>query len=209
MNGLLTNSARKWARSSSIFTFAAVLDIPVSKPNSPRRRAAAVRASPPTATVGSCSARRAPRLAGRRKQRLALVTDAWHPQTNGVVNTLSRLVKHLEAAGMDVLVISPEGYRTAPFPSYPEVRVVCNPWRALRPLREFRPDAVHIATEGPLGLWVRSWLGREGLCFFTTSFHTRFPSTWPPALRCLWSGVTRSRGGFTAGPNTLSSAPRR
>lgn len=116
----------------------------------------------------------APRVATRRRQRLALVTDAWHPQTNGVVNTLSRLVKHLETAGTDVLVISPEGYRTVPFPSYPEVRVVCNPWRALRPLREFQPDAVHIATEGPLGLWIRSWLGRENLSF-TTSFHTRFP----------------------------------
>ncbi len=114
------------------------------------------------------------RVAAGRRQRLALVTDAWHPQTNGVVNTLSCLVKHLEGAGVEVLVISPEGYGTVPFPSYPEVRVVCNPWRALRPLRQFQPDAVHIATEGPLGLWVRGWMGRKNLSF-TTSFHTRFP----------------------------------
>jgi len=110
----------------------------------------------------------------RRKQRLALVTDAWPPQTNGVVNTLTRLVKHLESVGMDVLVVSPEGFLTVPFPSYPEVRVACNPWRALAPLRAFQPDAVHVATEGPLGLWVRGWMGRENLSF-TTSFHTRFP----------------------------------
>lgn len=116
-----------------------------------------------------------PRPAGRlRATRVALVTDAWRPQTNGVVNTLSRLVKYLEATGMEVRVISPEGYRTVPFPSYPEVRVVCEPWRAVRPLMDFQPQAVHIATEGPLGLWIRAFMGRRGLAF-TTSFHTRFP----------------------------------
>ena len=116
----------------------------------------------------------APRVAAGRRQRLALVTDAWHPQTNGVVNTLSRLVKHLESAGLEILVVSPQGYRTIPFPSYPEVRIVCTPWRAVRPLTDFQPDAVHIATEGPLGLWIRGWMGRRRLSF-TTSFHTRFP----------------------------------
>jgi glycosyltransferase involved in cell wall biosynthesis len=116
----------------------------------------------------------APAVDSRRRRRLALVTDAWHPQTNGVVNTLSRLVKHLESTGLDVLVISPLEYRTVPFPSYPEVRVVCDPWKAIRPLRAFQPDAVHIATEGPLGIWIRGWMGRRNLSF-TTSFHTRFP----------------------------------
>lgn len=116
----------------------------------------------------------APRPPIRRKQRLALVTDAWHPQTNGVVNTLSRLVKHLETSGMEVLVVSPEGHRTVPFPSYPEVRVAWDPWKAIPRLRNFEPDAVHIATEGPIGLSVRAWMARRNLCF-TTSFHTRFP----------------------------------
>jgi glycosyltransferase involved in cell wall biosynthesis len=59
-------------------------------------------------------------------------------------------------------------------PSYPEIRLSWNPWRAVDRLVAFRPDAVHIATEGPLGVWVRQWLGRQGL-HFTTSFHTRFP----------------------------------
>lgn len=115
-----------------------------------------------------------PGSGGPRKRRLALVTDAWRPQTNGVVNTLSRLVAHLETSGMDVKVISPEGHRTLPFPSYPEVRVACTPWRAASTLQEFRPDAVHIATEGPIGIWIRRFMVRRNLAF-TTSFHTRFP----------------------------------
>ncbi|HET6897731.1 MAG TPA: glycosyltransferase, partial [Vicinamibacteria bacterium] len=111
---------------------------------------------------------------GERVMRLALVTDAWHPQTNGVVHTLSRLVRHLESQGAAVLVLAPDGHKTMPLPSYPEIRLACDPWRAVDRLIAFRPDAVHIATEGPLGLWIRQWLGREGLDF-TTSFHTRFP----------------------------------
>jgi len=107
-------------------------------------------------------------------RRLALVTDAWHPQTNGVVNTLSRVVRHLEGQGLEVLVIAPDAHRTVPLPSYPEIRLVRDPWNALRRLRAFAPDAVHVATEGPLGFWTRAWLGRHRLRF-TTSFHTRFP----------------------------------
>jgi glycosyltransferase involved in cell wall biosynthesis len=107
-------------------------------------------------------------------RRLALVTDAWHPQTNGVVHTLSRLVKDLEGRETTVLVLAPDAHRTVALPSYPEIRLACTPWRAVRRLCAFRPEAVHIATEGPLGLWIRGWLGRNGLNF-TTSFHTRFP----------------------------------
>jgi glycosyltransferase involved in cell wall biosynthesis len=107
-------------------------------------------------------------------QRLALVTDAWHPQTNGVVNTLSRLVRYLEGQGTRVLVITCEGHSTFPLPSYPEVRLARDPWRAVPRLRSFDPQAVHIATEGPLGFWISCWLRRRQLRF-TTSFHTRFP----------------------------------
>jgi len=107
-------------------------------------------------------------------RRLALVTDAWHPQTNGVVNTLARLVRYLEGQGVEVLVVAPDAHRTVPLPSYPEIRLVRDPWNALRRLRAFAPDAVHVATEGPLGFWTRAWLGRSRL-HFTTSFHTRFP----------------------------------
>jgi glycosyltransferase involved in cell wall biosynthesis len=107
-------------------------------------------------------------------KRMALVTDAWHPQTNGVVNTLSRLVKHLESLGTEVLVVAPDAHRTVPLPSYSEIRVARDPWRAIPRIRAFKPDAVHVATEGPLGFWISAWLRRCGLRF-TTSFHTRFP----------------------------------
>lgn len=107
-------------------------------------------------------------------RRLALVTDAWHPQTNGVVNTLARLTKHLESQGVRVLVIAPDGHRTVPLPSYAEIRVACDPWKAIGRLKGFQPDAVHVATEGPLGFWANRWLRARGLRF-TSSFHTRYP----------------------------------
>jgi 1,2-diacylglycerol 3-alpha-glucosyltransferase/glucuronosyltransferase len=106
--------------------------------------------------------------------RLALVTDAWHPQTNGVVRTLSMLVTYLRERGLEVRVLAPDGHRTVPLPSYPEIRLACDPWKVGSRLAAFRPDAIHIATEGPLGAWARGWAVRRGLRF-TTSFHTRFP----------------------------------
>jgi glycosyltransferase involved in cell wall biosynthesis len=106
--------------------------------------------------------------------RLALVTDAWHPQTNGVVNTLTRLIRDLESQGTELMVISPNGHRTVPLPSDPDYQIAINPWRAIPRLLAFKPDAVHIATEGPLGFWVNGWLRRRRLQF-TSSFHTRFP----------------------------------
>ena len=124
----------------------------------------------------------------RPLRRLALVTDAWKPQTNGVVNTLVRLVDHLESQGTEVLVISPDGHRTIPLPSYPEIRVACDPWRAIPRLQAFAPDAIHVATEGPLGFWTVGWLRRAGLRF-TTSFHTRYAeylSARVPVVPLAW-----------------------
>jgi glycosyltransferase involved in cell wall biosynthesis len=107
-------------------------------------------------------------------QRLALVTDAWKPQTNGVVNTLVRLTEHLELEGMEVMVVAPDAHFTVPLPSYPEIRVACDPWRAIGRIRAFQPDAIHVATEGPLGFSTIAWLRLKKLRF-TTSFHTRYP----------------------------------
>jgi glycosyltransferase involved in cell wall biosynthesis len=107
-------------------------------------------------------------------RRVALVTDAWHPQTNGVVLTLDRLVRHLEQQGVEVLPIVPDGHRTLPLPSYPEIRVAMDPWKAMDRLKAFAPDAIHLATEGPLGFSTCAWLRRHRLRF-TTSFHTRYP----------------------------------
>ncbi len=108
--------------------------------------------------------------------RLMLVTDAWHPQVNGVVRALSTTVERLTERGHEVEVLAPERFRNVPCPTYPEIRLaVCTPRRVGRLIEQARPEAVHIATEGPLGLAARAWLKRRGLPF-TTSFHTLFPA---------------------------------
>jgi glycosyltransferase involved in cell wall biosynthesis len=107
--------------------------------------------------------------------RLALVTDAWHPQVNGVVRTLGHTVREVTAAGHEVTVISPAGFRSIPCPTYPEIRLALFAGRAVhRRLAELEPDAVHVATEGPLGLAARNWCVRRGWPF-TTAYHTQFP----------------------------------
>lgn len=107
--------------------------------------------------------------------KIALVSDAWHPQINGVVMTLTHTRDELRAMGHEVLVVSPTEFRTVPCPTYPEIRLSLFPGRKLaRTLAAFAPDAVHIATEGPLGLAARNWCRQHDLPF-TTSFHTRFP----------------------------------
>lgn len=107
--------------------------------------------------------------------RIALVSDAWAPQVNGVVRTLTTTVAELERLGHDVEVAHPGQHRTVACPSYPEIRLALGAGRALKArLDAFAPDAVHIATEGPLGWSARRWcLARD--MPFTTSFHTRFP----------------------------------
>jgi glycosyltransferase involved in cell wall biosynthesis len=107
--------------------------------------------------------------------KLALVTDAWFPQTNGVVRTLAMTVGHLRADGVHVEVFSPTGFRTVPCPTYPEIRLALFAGRALaRKLDAFDPDAVHVATEGPLGIAARNWCRRRRR-EFTTAYHTQFP----------------------------------
>ena len=107
--------------------------------------------------------------------KVALVTDAWRPQINGVVTTLTRTVESLAAAGHTVSVLSPDEHRTVPCPTYPEIRLAILPRRRLaRRLAEFAPDAIHIATEGPLGMAASGWCKAHNLAF-TTSYHTQFP----------------------------------
>lgn len=107
--------------------------------------------------------------------RIALVTDAWHPQVNGVVRTLDTTVRHLTLAGHEVSVIAPPAFTTVPCPTYPEIRLaVWPPGRVAGLLEQGQPDAVHIATEGPLGHAARRWCRRYSRPF-TTSFHTQFP----------------------------------
>jgi glycosyltransferase involved in cell wall biosynthesis len=107
--------------------------------------------------------------------RLAIVTDAWLPQVNGVVTTLRRTRESLEAHGHSVSVLSPDQRRTIPCPTYPEIRLALWPRRGLtRALDALEPDAIHVATEGPLGMAAASYCVLRRLAF-TTSYHTRFP----------------------------------
>ena len=107
--------------------------------------------------------------------KIAIVTDAWHPQVNGVVRTLTKTQEGLEAIGHEVLMITPETFWTIPCPTYPEIRLSVFSGRVVSSkLRTFGPDQLHIATEGPLGLAARSYAKRNQLAF-TTAYHTRFP----------------------------------
>jgi 1,2-diacylglycerol 3-alpha-glucosyltransferase/glucuronosyltransferase len=110
-----------------------------------------------------------------RAGRLLIFTDAWAPQVNGVVRTLETLGRDLEALGCEVRYATPQGRFTVPLPTYPEIRLALFPRRSLeRMIDEFAPDAIHIATEGTIGLSARAICRARGLSF-TTSFHTRFP----------------------------------
>ena len=107
--------------------------------------------------------------------RIAIVTDAWAPQLNGVVRTLTALRDELERRGHEVLVVSPDLFRSIPCPSYPEISLALAGASAIgKLLRDFGPNAVHISTEGPLGLAARRYCLSNGLCF-TTAYHTHFP----------------------------------
>ncbi len=106
---------------------------------------------------------------------IAIVTDAWAPQTNGVVRTIGRTMDELAEAGHRPTIISPQSFRSLPCPTYPEIRLSLFPYRRLAArLDALQPNAIHIATEGPLGMAARRYCLRRGLPF-TTAYHTRFP----------------------------------
>lgn len=136
--------------------------------------------------------------------RISLVTDAWAPQVNGVVRTLSTVMDIATARGHHVQVISPERFRSVAMPNYPEIRLALTTQAPVaRAIAGFAPDAVHIATEGPLGWLARRWCLAKGVRF-TTSFHTRFPDyvaartglLVSPALavRPVWAVLRRFHG---------------
>jgi glycosyltransferase involved in cell wall biosynthesis len=114
--------------------------------------------------------------------RLLIVSDTWEPRVSGVVTCLRALVAELERQGYEVGVLSPLDFHALPCPGYPEIPLVWDFWRVGGKIREFAPDAVHLATEGPLGWAARHWLQRRGLAF-STAMHTRFPefvhARWP------------------------------
>ncbi len=126
--------------------------------------------------------------------KLALITDAWLPQVNGVVTTLVELVREMEVLGHRVEVIHPGLFETKPCPGYAGIDLAIRPAKALaRRLDSIDADAIHIATEGPLGWAGRRYCLRQGLSF-TTAFHTRFPEILKAALKVpLWMGYALFR----------------
>ena len=107
--------------------------------------------------------------------RIAIVTDAWSPQVNGVVRTLQSVRAELERQGHEILVISPELFYSIPCPTYPEIRLAFARTAAVgRMLADFSPNAIHLATEGPVCLAARRWCLGRGFPF-TTAYHTQFP----------------------------------
>ena len=130
--------------------------------------------------------------------RIAIASDAWAPQTNGVVTTLRATAEQLERAGHRVRVISSAGVRTIPCPSYPEIRLALLPGAYVgKELKAFRPHAIHIATEGTLGMAVRRYCLHRGVPF-TTSYHTRYPeyvaARYPVPLAVSYAWLRRFHG---------------
>jgi glycosyltransferase involved in cell wall biosynthesis len=107
--------------------------------------------------------------------RIAIVTDAWAPQVNGVVRTLQAVRAELERMGHRVLIVSPDLYKSVPCPTYPEIRLAIASTRSVgERIAAFGAEAVHLATEGPLCLAARRWCLRRAQPF-TTAYHTQFP----------------------------------
>ncbi|MEP6883441.1 MAG: glycosyltransferase family 1 protein [Gammaproteobacteria bacterium] len=104
-----------------------------------------------------------------------IVTDAWFPQTNGVVSTLAQTAAWLGRFGHEVRMVNPRGFHSVGCPTYPEIRLSLFPYGKVKSsILAFAPHAVHIATEGPLGISARRFCLNRGMPF-TTSYHTQFP----------------------------------
>ena len=145
---------------------------------------------------------------GGGPRRILVVSDAWHPQVNGVVRTLGIVTEELRRMGDVVEVIGPERFVSIPTPGYAEIRLAVAPGRKLARLaEEFAPHVVHIATEGPLG-WAMRGICRKRGWRFTTSFHTRFPEYMHARTRIplSWSWAALRRF-HEAGVGTFCATP--
>lgn len=141
--------------------------------------------------------------------KIAIVTDAWEPQVNGVVTTLKTTQDKLIELGNTVQVFQSNGYKSIPCPTYPEIRLALNPKSELRKsLGSFAPEAIHIATEGPMGLAARA-VCKKNQWAFTTSYHTRFPEfirkRFPVPLRSSYAYL---RWFHSAATRTMVRTPR-
>ncbi|MBA3581621.1 MAG: glycosyltransferase family 1 protein [Gammaproteobacteria bacterium] len=106
--------------------------------------------------------------------KLLIVSDAWEPQTNGVVTTIKNVTHELEKQGFEILILQPGLFTSFRCPGYEEIDLSLNLWDVGKHIKAFQPDFMHIAVEGPLGIAARHYMTRRGYKF-TTSFHTKFP----------------------------------
>lgn len=142
--------------------------------------------------------------------KILLVTDAWHPQINGVVRTLDKTVSNLRDRGHEVEVIAPgDGYFTLPLPTYSDIRLAPFAYNDVKKrMLNFGPEAIHIATEGPLGQMAKILCHKWALPF-TTSYHTKFPEYIKarfPFIPLSWS-YRFVRGFHNAGGRTMVTTP--
>jgi glycosyltransferase involved in cell wall biosynthesis len=144
--------------------------------------------------------------------KILVATDAWHPQVNGVVRTLGHTAREASTMGAIIEFLSPNEFRTLPMPSYPEIRLaLTGPGAVERKLDKIAPDAIHIATEGPIGHAMRRVCIRRSLPF-TTSFHTLFPDYLAERLplperwtrEATWAWLRRFHG---AGAAVMAATP--
>ncbi len=127
-------------------------------------------------------------------KRLTLISDAWHPQVNGVVRSIENTNHELEKMGITVTMITPDLFRSMPMPTYPEIRLALATYgQVARRIADSAPDYIHIATEGPLGFKARRYCLKHGMRF-TTSYHTRFPeyvAARLPIPKAMLYGIVR------------------
>jgi glycosyltransferase involved in cell wall biosynthesis len=158
--------------------------------------------------MGALAPEAAPAGSDLGPRRILIISDAWKPQVNGVVRTVSTVMGELRAIGDTVEVIGPDGFRSVPTPGYREIRLAVAPARRLARLADaFAPQAVHISTEGPLGWAMRGICRRRGWRF-TTSFHTRFAEYLHArtGIPTAWSWAVL-RGFHEAGSGTFCATP--
>lgn len=140
--------------------------------------------------------------------RVLIATDAWHPQVNGVVRTLTEVAEYAGRHGAEIGFLTPDGFVSVPMPFYRNIRLALpRLGEVARRIRDFAPDVVHIATEGPIGLAARRYCRRH--CIeFTTSFHTRFPdyvaARLPVSPGLVWSLLRWFHGG---GNGVMAATP--
>ena len=152
--------------------------------------------------------RRAPAPEADRPPRILIATDAYRPQVNGVARTLEWLAEEATALGAEIVMLTPERFPTIPAPSYPALPLaLATPAAIAREIERHRPDAVHIATEGPIGFLARRHCRATGRPF-TTCYHTRFPeylaARWPIPLSWSYAALRRFHNAAAA---TMVSTP--